>query len=75
MDDEDYDLDLDRYAPARGIDWLIVGVDFARSILDVGVTALWNVEQLLIGQANNQVAQAQFMDEARRQIETMTEGE
>lgn len=75
MDDEEYELELDQYAPPRPIDWVIVGLDFVRSLMDASTTALTNVEQLLMIQASNQVAQAQFMDEARRQIEMMTEGE
>lgn len=81
MDDEDEEfeeidsIDFTRAVPARGIDWVIVGVDFARKLVDATSSAIWNVEQLLIGQANHEVQQAEFQDEARRQIEMMTEGE
>lgn len=76
-DDEEFEssIDFTRAVPARGIDWLIVGVDFTRKVVDAVSSAVWNVEQLLIGQANHEVNQARFEDEARRQIEMLTEGE
>lgn len=80
MDDDDDDYgeetpDLGRSAPVRKIDWLIVGLDYARQVAAATSSFIWSAEQLLIGQANHQVDQAVFMDEARRQIEMMTEGD
>lgn len=60
-----------RSAPARKIDWLILGVNLARQACEVAANALTNAELLLCGHANHQVDQAAFMDEARRDIETI----
>ncbi len=62
-------------APARGIDWLIVGVGLARGVGESLVEALQQAEILLCGHANHQVNQAAFEEEARLQIETITEGD
>jgi hypothetical protein len=62
-------------APARKIDWLIVGVNFARQVSEAVAEVISNAEMLLCSHANHQVQQAEFQDEARRQIETIIEGE
>lgn len=75
MDDEYDECELaEAYArsvPARKIDWLIVGVNLAKRITESVADALSNAEMLLCGHANHQVDQAIFMDEVRRDIETI----
>lgn len=73
MDEDDFDRSIVRATPARPIDWLIVAVDLARSLTETVAGALSNAEMLLCGHANHQTDKATFMEEARRQIETMTE--
>lgn len=73
MDEEDFDRSLVRATPARPIDWLIVAVDLARSLAEDVAGALSNAEMLLCGHANHKTDQATFMEEARQQIENMTE--
>lgn len=77
MDDEFEieDAPLAGAAPLRKIDWLIVGVNLARRLTEAVGDALANTEMLLCHHANHQVEQAVFRDEARRQIETIIEGE
>lgn len=73
MDDDDLMMTGRPSAPMRRIDWLIVGVDLARQMTEALLGALSNAEMLLCGHANHKVDQATFEDEARRQIESMTE--
>lgn len=77
MDDEELEETVEYVAGirARGIDWLILGVALARGVGEAVVDTLSQAEILLCQQANFQVEQSEFADEARRQIESMTEGE
>ena len=79
MDDEYEECELAEAfamsAPARKIDWLILGVNLARRVTEAAAEALSNAEMLLCGHANHQVNQAIFMDEVRRDIETITNEE
>lgn len=76
MDEDEYEYDdLDLTRPTKPIDWAIVGLDFVRQLADATASTIQAVELLLIGHANHQVERASFMDEARRQIESMTNGE
>ena len=79
MDDEYDEFELAeafvRSAPARKIDWLIVGVNLAKRITESVADALSNAEMLLCGHANHQVDQDIFMDEVRRDIESITNEE
>lgn len=60
---------------ARKIDWLIWAVGVARGTTEAVLDGILQAEVLLCGHANHQVNQAIFADEARHQIEKMTEGE
>jgi hypothetical protein len=79
LDDEFEECELAelyaRSAPARKIDWLIVGVNLARRITESVSDALSNAEMLLCGHANHMVDKDIFMDEVRRDIETITNEE
>lgn len=61
--------------PARRIDWFILGVNFARNLAEAASEALVAAEVLLVQHANHMVDQASFMDEARQQIESITNEE
>jgi hypothetical protein len=74
-DEEEWAEAVAHSAPVRKIDWLICAVGFARGLSEAVVDTLQQAEILLCGQANHDVNQAVFQDEARRQIESMTEGE
>ena len=74
-DEDEYTEAILPSAPARRIDWLIVAVGLARGVGEALVDAMQQTEILLCGHANHQVNQAVFEEEARRQIETITEGE
>lgn len=74
MDDDD--LGLETFAPvskARPIDWLIIGIDFARRLVGEVETAMANVEQMLVGHANYQAEQQAFADQVRLEIESLTQ--
>ena len=79
MDDEYDECELAEAfamsAPARKIDWLILGVNFARRVTESVSELLINAETLLCGHANHQVDQAIFMDAVRRDIETINNEE
>lgn len=71
-DDEDVLVFTSR---ARKIDWLIIAVDAARRFVGEVETVLANVEQMLVGQANYEAEQNAFADQARLDIETLTQEE
>lgn len=74
MDDEE-DVELDLSARIRPIDWLILGIDFVRRMTGEVESALGNVEQMLVTQANFDAEQKAFADQARLDIETLTQEE
>jgi hypothetical protein len=73
--DEEEAAEAFHAAPARKIDWLIWAVSVARGTTEAVLDGILQAEVLLCGHANHQVDQAIFADEARRQIEQMTESE
>lgn len=80
MDDE-YDeeeceeLSYSTGARVRPIDWLIVGTSLVRGVAESVTEALGQTEILLCNHANHQVSQMAFQDQARREIESITNSE
>ncbi len=72
---DDVEETYTRSVAARPIDWVIVGLDFARNVAEGGARGIGVAEMVLIGHANHQNDRRVFEDEARRQIETITNGE
>ena len=60
---------------ARKIDFLITGVELARGCVSALNDALESTVNLLCQHANHMTDQAEFEDQARRQIETLTQEE
>ena len=59
----------------RWIDLAILGVDTARKLACVASDALYGIEVILVGQANFMVDQQAFLEDARAQIESITQEE
>lgn len=71
MDDDE--LTVIEPRPLRKIDWLIIGVDFVRSIVSEVENALSKAELVLCSHANHEAEQRDFADAIRRDIETLTQ--
>ena len=59
--------------PIHRIDFLIVGIGFVRQVVEAAHNALGTIETLVCGHANHEIDQTVFRDQARQQIETLTE--
>lgn len=77
MGDDDFDEFEVRCesAPARAIDFVIVGVDLVRHFVGATEGALTDVMSLLCSHANHMTDQRMFADEARAAIESLTQEE
>lgn len=62
-------------APARPIDFAIVGVDLVRHCVSAVEEALTGVMSLMCSHANHMTDQRIFEDEARAAIESLTQQE
>lgn len=75
MSDEELVGSFIEPAKARGIDFLILGVDFVRRSVGMVEEALSNLEQVLCSHANYRADQEAFADAVRLDIESLNQEE